>query len=1263
MESLEARCLLSTSAVAAKPLASKAAVAVTSRPKAQTAAIAAAATADVTSLLHTGLLNTDADYARIAEKINEGLHPWIDDWNVLIANSHAQLTYTPHPVQILIRGTTSLGPENYSRAYNDAAAAYQTALRWKITGDTRYADKAIQILNAWGSTCTQVTGDSNSALASGLYGYQFAIAGEMMRNYTGWAAADFTQFKSMMTNAFLATTNQFLSTHWGAASDHYWANWDLCNIAAKMAIGVLTDSAATYNDAVNYFKSGVGNGNINNGLVFLHPGKLGQWQESGRDQGHNTLGIPLLAAIAQIAWNQGEDLYSYNDNAILAATEYVAKYNLNNDVPYVTYANSDVVQPVISSASRGTLRAGFETIYNHYANIAGIAAPYTAQYAATLRPDGGGGNYGTTSGGFDQLGFDTLTDTLDPIATGAKPSSLTATVYGSKAVLSWWGTTGATSYNIKRATSATGPFVTVGQVVAGSTTFTDYGIPAGATYYYAVSAVTRSGESANSDPVAAGSNSRLLGTTIGSAGSFNNTGAGIQTVFDGSIRNYYDAANATGDWAGLDFGAGVTDTITQIRYTARLGFESRIVGGKFQASNDPTFASGVATLYTITSAPAAGVMTSANVSNTSGYRYVRYLGPTNGYCNVAEVEFYGKNKASAPPAAPGTLSGASTPAGIALSWNSIPGATGYTLQRATTIGGPYTTVASGITDTTFIDTLAVSGTTYSYIVTASNAAGSSSASSAVSATCVARPASLIVTQAGRGRLALSWSATAGAVSYTIKRSFTSTGPYTAVATVTGTDYLDTGLDTWRPYFYVVTANDAAGGESRNSVEGTGTPAAAAVSGTVIGTTGSNGNNSATTKTAALDGNLATFFDAAQPNGAWVGLDLGAPTEISDIRFAPRSGYESRMLNGVFQGANTADFSDAVTLAMVASTPVANTYTSLVSGSSQAFRYVRYLSPNGGYCNVAEVEFDKIADVTPTALLGTAGSFGNNAATTKNAALDGNPATFFDSSQASGAWVGEDLGAPTVITSVRFAPRSGYASRMVGGLFQGANSADFSDAVTLAAITATPAASGYTSLPVAGNQAYRYVRYVGPTNSYGNVAEVEFYSIASAPTVTSVVVNDGAAQHSMVDSLSIQFSQPVTLGAGSISVLLNGTTPISATAVPVDSSDTQYLVTFNGAGIVNHSLADGAYTLVLSGAAITNDFGISLPSDTTFNFYRLFGDIDGDRAVTSVDQAWLRKTYGASAGQANFNPAFDYDGDGVITTIDQAQFRKRYGITI
>jgi hypothetical protein len=61
----------------------------------------------------------------------------------------------------------------------------------------------------------------------------------------------------------------------------------------------------------------------------------------------------------------------------------------------------------------------WEMVYNHYTVCKGLDAPYCKMFAEKVRPEGGGGDYGLNSGGYDQLGYGTLTFSLDPTETNA----------------------------------------------------------------------------------------------------------------------------------------------------------------------------------------------------------------------------------------------------------------------------------------------------------------------------------------------------------------------------------------------------------------------------------------------------------------------------------------------------------------------------------------------------------------------------------------------------------------------------------------------------------------------------------------------------------------------------------------------------------------------------------------------------------------------------------------------------------------------------
>ncbi len=203
------------------------------------------------------------------------------------------------------------------------------------------------------------------------------------------------------------------------------------------------------------------------------------------------------------------------------------------------------------------------------------------------------------------------------------------------------------------------------------------------------------------------------------------------------------------------------------------------------------------------------------------------------------------------------------------------------------------------------------------------------------------------------------------------------------------------------------------------------------------------------------------------------------------------------------------------------------------------------------------------------LIGTAGSYQNKGNTITNA-MDGNTSTYFDAPTGSGDWVGLNLGSPQAITQVQFVPRSGFASRMVGGIFQGSNTPDFSSGdTTLYTITSAPAGGVYTAQAVNVVGGFQYVRYLSPANGYGNVAELEFDGtpvgppapVPSAPTnltatdvsATDVQLSWQESASSVVSSYTIERQGPsdegyVTIGttAGAVTTFND---PNAAPATP------------------------------------------------------------------------------------------------------------------
>jgi hypothetical protein len=183
-----------------------------------------------------------------------------------------------------------------------------------------------------------------------------------------------------------------------------------------------------------------------------------------------------------------------------------------------------------------------------------------------------------------------------------------------------------------------------------------------------------------------------------------------------------------------------------------------------------------------------------------------------------------------PPATP-TLSVTAGDNSAALSWTASGTAVYDVFRNETGCNAGFTKIVSSGAATTLGDTSVANGLTYYYQVTAfpsGNEACASAPSSCIAVSpatgpCIppAAPASLTATATGSG-VALSWAAVTGAIEYHILRSTTSGGPYTQIATASGTSTTDTGVTGGTTYFYVVRAANSATCESGNSPQASAT---------------------------------------------------------------------------------------------------------------------------------------------------------------------------------------------------------------------------------------------------------------------------------------------------------------------------------------------------------------------------------------------------------------------------------------------------------
>ena len=435
------------------------------------------------SFVHPGLLHSKEDLERMKKAVAEKQEPVYSGYQLFIQNPASQNTYKMQGPMAMVGRNPTVGQGTYD---NDANAAHQNAVMWAITGEKAYANKAIEIINAWSATLKSVTG-RDAVLMAGLGPFKMVNAAEIIR-YTnaGWPEADIKQTEKHFKEVIYQVIKDFAPFANG--------NWDAAAIKTVMAIAVFCNDRVMFESGLRYYVDGCGNGRLTNYVI----NEEGQIQETGRDQGHTQLGIGLLAECSEIAWHQGLDLYGYSNNRLLKGFEYTARYNLNNDVPFVHVLDrtGKYEHFTPSTIGRGQLRAVYEQIFNHYVNRMGLAAPFTTQAAEKIRPEGPG------KPGADHPGYGTLFYTRDPSSTPvwtlntvpAAPGGLIAKGSSTKNTLTWVASVGAESYTVKRSNKIDGPYMVIAKKITG-TNYADTQIRPGSIYYYTVSASNSKGES------------------------------------------------------------------------------------------------------------------------------------------------------------------------------------------------------------------------------------------------------------------------------------------------------------------------------------------------------------------------------------------------------------------------------------------------------------------------------------------------------------------------------------------------------------------------------------------------------------------------------------------------------------------------------------------------------------------------------------------------------------------------------------------------
>jgi hypothetical protein len=653
-------------------------------------------TFDAGAYTHPGIPTTKADLDYIKANLNR--EPWKTGYANLQNTATAKLNWTmdgPY-AQVSRKGSYDA---NLVPWQNSMDAVYNLARMWYFTGDTAYAQKAHDILIAWATTNTTFNGNE-AGLAMGDHARSFGGGASILRGtWPGWTAADTTTVK-----------NYFANVLWPNCQ----ANLNItgpCNkgdiaMEAGIAIAVFCDDTAKFDHIVNMYRTYHGAGLRDT----LPTGQLG---ETGRDGGHAFGALNGLAFVAEVAYQQGVDLFSELDNRLLACGEYYCRNTYTTDNPYVPFGTTDWQWLDNKPGPYGGDRAAYYILQNAYKNRKGLPTPWIDRKLQEPPVNNENWMFAKTAD------FSPAATALSPVtfpAVSPASSGLTLTTLGTK-------TTGRSLSYANGTWTMTGLGNTVWNDTTDDCQFAYTTMTGDCAMVARVVSFTKSGNQAGKtglmirDSLNATTSQRAFVDVSWVGDGSSNTNAMEDTIRGFTeIGGYSQHSHTWSPAPALPYWLKIE------RWGKQISTFVSGDGASWSPVSSAYYGNLPSTLYL-----GLFICSGTTTAQTATFDRVAFTGGSGGPVIT--------------PSAPlGVLASGSNKA-ITLRWLESHGATAYDVLRSTTSGSGYTALASNLTNTktSYVDTTAAAGTTYYYVVRAKNSAGTSGNSSQFGAALLPAP--------------------------------------------------------------------------------------------------------------------------------------------------------------------------------------------------------------------------------------------------------------------------------------------------------------------------------------------------------------------------------------------------------------------------------------------------------------------------------------------------------------------------------------------
>ena len=675
--------------------------------------------------------------------------------------------------------TASYGNSKVNLSWTKGTGASETQILRSTTSGGPYTLVQSSTSTSW----------SDTSVSNGTNYYYVANS----INYSG--SAGYSNEVSAMPRDVPGTPENFVAT---PGSTQIFLTWDTVPYATSYKIQRATQSNGSYSNIGTSATNSYTNTGCTNGITYYY--RVAAVNDVGTSAWtYIVSATPQLSAPANLTAVSTAGKVTLTWEAVAGADNYEVFRSTVHDGPYtlVKTTNSSTTSWADTAVTNGTTYYYVVIVIDN-----GVESPNSNEAIGT------------------------------PWVALAAPVNFTAVAGNQQIELNWDAVTGATEYRVYRKPSG-GSYSVVATVT--DTHYTDTGLTDGTTYYYKVAAANINGQETLSAEINAKPRVTPPINVIATPGASQVVltwdavpGATGYKIRNGTTSGSYGSSKSSSTnsytWTGLSNGTTYYFVVTATDSAGESGYSSEVSAAPFAAPSAPTSLVAVAGnsqvaltwnivsgvdgyqlqrkpnggAYSVLAAPASNSYTDTDVVNGTKYYYKVFA--TKGIA-VSSAS----NEVNATPrvGAPTNLVAVASSGQVTLTWDAVPLALGYKVKRGTSSGSYNTSVA--VSTNSYTWTGLSNGTTYYFVVNATDAAGDGAISNQAVATPQVGTVQNLVAVPGNAKVLLSWDAVGGATKYSVKRSTTVGGPYTQIATPTATNYSDTSAVNGTTYYYVVAA--------------------------------------------------------------------------------------------------------------------------------------------------------------------------------------------------------------------------------------------------------------------------------------------------------------------------------------------------------------------------------------------------------------------------------------------------------------------------